>query len=44
MQYGNVKKQTVLRTRILQDLIVQQQCCENFLQVGSQGIGQGGPE
>jgi hypothetical protein len=43
-QYGNVKKKTVLRIHILQDLNVQQQRCEKFVQFGSQGIGQGGPE
>jgi len=35
MQYRNVEKKTVLRTHVLQDLNVQQHCCENFLQVGS---------
>jgi hypothetical protein len=40
MQYRNVDKETVLRTHVLQDLSVQQHHCENFLQGGSQGIGQ----
>jgi DNA-directed RNA polymerase subunit N (RpoN/RPB10) len=43
MQYRNVKKKTVLKTHILQDFNVQEHCCEKFLQVGSQGIGQSGP-
>jgi len=42
MHFRNVKKKTVLRTHILQDLNVQQHSCEKFLQVGSQGTGQGG--
>ena len=37
------RKKTVLRTHVLQDLNVQQHCCENFLQVGSQVIGQCDP-
>jgi hypothetical protein len=28
---------------MLKDLTVQQHCCEKFLQVGSWGVGQGGP-
>jgi len=28
---------------ILQDLNVQQYCCENFLQIGFQGVGQFDP-
>jgi hypothetical protein len=43
VQYRNVKKKTVLRTHILQDLNMQEYCCEKFSQVGSQGIGQRGP-
>jgi len=34
------RKKTVLRTKILQTLIVQQHCCENFVEFRCQGIVQ----
>ena len=44
MQYKNIKKENCFENSyILQGLDVQQHCCENFIQVGSQGIGQCGP-
>jgi hypothetical protein len=33
-----LRKKTVLRTKILQTLIVQQHCCEDFVEFGCQGI------
>jgi hypothetical protein len=40
IQDGILKKKTVLRTKILQTLIVQQHCSENFVEFGCQGIVQ----
>ena len=37
------RKKTVLRSQLLQTLIVQQHCCENFVEFGCQGIVQGDP-
>ena len=43
MQDRILKKKTVLRTKILQTLIVQQHCCENFVEFGCQLVVQCDP-